>query len=63
MELPQRKKVLDLVRTCLEAHNGHNVDRVSPLLSEGIRFETVAVWVKHGRDKLRELEERDAALG
>lgn len=56
-------EVVDLVKSYLETHNAHDIDRAVSLLSEDVIFETVGVWIKRGQDKVRELEEWDAALG
>jgi len=43
-------------------HNAHDVESALSFLTDDIIFDFQGVWVKRGKDALRELEEWDAAL-
>jgi hypothetical protein len=45
-----------------QAHNNHDVEGVMALFADDIQFETVGEWVIGGKNKVRDLEEWDAAL-
>jgi nuclear transport factor 2 (NTF2) superfamily protein len=44
------------------AHNAHDVKKVMSFYTKDIRFETVEVWVREGKEAMENLEEWDAAL-
>ncbi len=49
----------ELVRRYERVHNSHDVEMALSLYSEDIRFEVVGMFVKVGKDQVREIEEWD----
>jgi len=56
------KNNLRLVKTLEDLHNSHDIDGVMSLYHDSITFELVGIWVKSGKEEIRELEEWDSAL-
>lgn len=51
-----------LIRAYEKAHNAHDVERSLDFYNDTVAYELSGVWVKKGKDQIRELEEWDAAL-
>ena len=49
------------VREYEAIYNTHDVDKIMSFYTDDVRFEIVGVWVKHGKESVRELAEWDEA--
>ncbi|RLD26478.1 MAG: hypothetical protein DRI75_11640 [Bacteroidetes bacterium] len=56
------EKNLDVIKSYIEAHNKHDIEKVLTLYDENIVLELKDVWTKRGLSEMRSLEEWDAAL-
>ena len=43
------------------AHNSHDVDKIMSLYANDITFEVVGIWIKTGKEQVREIAEWDSA--
>lgn len=56
------KNTREVVRSYINAHNTHDIDKALTYYDENVVFELKRVWKKEGLREMRSLEEWDAAL-
>ena len=58
----QNRGELDIIKSYIEAHNNHDIDRVLSHFQPSIEFELSGTWTKKGLGDMRSLEEWDTEL-